>query len=44
VEEMMLWVTTGNIAAIIDRAKVLAAPALEEYMVYTCAMLGDRLR
>ena len=30
----MLWVTTGNMAAIIDRKKVLAADALEAYMVY----------
>jgi len=33
----MSWVTTGNIAAIIDRQKVLTADALEEYMVYVFA-------
>jgi len=39
----MEWVTTGKKAANIDRPSVLFAPALEEYMVYVCAMLSDRL-
>lgn len=38
------WVTTEKIAAIIDRQKVLAADALEEYMVYVFDKLGGRLR
>jgi hypothetical protein len=37
---MMFLVMTGNMAAAIDRAKLLAAAALEVYMVYTCARLG----
>ena len=41
---VMEWVTTGKKAANIDRPSVLFAPALEEYMVYVCAMLSGRLR
>jgi hypothetical protein len=40
----MEWVTTGKKAANNDRPSVLFAPALEEYMVYVCAMLSCRLR
>ena len=36
---MILWVMTGKIAANIDRPRVLAAAALEEYMVYIRAVL-----
>ena len=40
----MEWVTTGKTAANIDRLSALFAPALEEYMVYVCAMLSGRMR
>jgi hypothetical protein len=36
---MILFVVTGNITAIIDRARQMAASALEEYMVNIRAML-----
>jgi hypothetical protein len=39
---MMVWVITGNMAAIIDRQKALAADALEAYMVYIFDRLGGR--
>jgi hypothetical protein len=38
---MMVLVMTGSMAATIDRANVLAAAPLEEYMVYICAMLSE---
>jgi len=41
---MTLWLTIGSTAAKIARTKVLAAAALEEYMVYIRVKLYGRIR